>query len=61
MLPFSGITLQQKMGNISELLGGVWWMGKWPYSATWHPRLKNCPSLYKISIYTQGNKFKIVE
>jgi hypothetical protein len=28
MLPFSGITLQQKMANISELLGYVWWMSK---------------------------------
>jgi hypothetical protein len=44
MLPSSGITLQQKIAIISELLGEVWWMGKWPYSATWHPRLKNCPS-----------------
>jgi hypothetical protein len=52
VLTFSGITLQRNVVNISELLSDLWWMDKRPCSATWHPCLKNSPSL---GYYTQGN------
>jgi hypothetical protein len=43
MLPFSGITLQQNILKISELLPDLWWMDKRQYSAPSNPRLKKIP------------------
>jgi hypothetical protein len=42
MLAFSGVTFRQKSVNISELLGGRM---KGHALLTWHPCLKNAPSL----------------
>jgi hypothetical protein len=43
MLPFSGITLQQNILEISELLPDLWWMDKRQYSAPCNPCLKKIP------------------
>jgi hypothetical protein len=40
MLPFSGITLQQNILKIGELLHDLWWMDKRPYIAPCNPCLK---------------------
>jgi hypothetical protein len=45
MLPLSGITLQQNILNISELLPDLWWMEKRQYSAPRDPCLKKLPFL----------------
>jgi hypothetical protein len=41
MLPFSGITLQQNILKISELLPDLWWMVIRQYRAPCNPCLKN--------------------
>jgi hypothetical protein len=43
MLSFSGITLQQNILKISELLSDLWWMDKRQYSALCNPCLKRMP------------------
>jgi hypothetical protein len=43
MLPFSGITLQQNILKISELLPDLWWMDKRQYSGPCNQCLKNFP------------------
>jgi hypothetical protein len=45
MLLFSGITLQQNIQKISELLLDLWWMVKRQYSASCNPCLKKFPFL----------------
>jgi hypothetical protein len=45
MLPFSGITLQQNILKISELLPYLWSMDKWQYSTPYNTCLKKFPFL----------------
>jgi hypothetical protein len=45
LLPFSGITLQQNILKISELLPDLWWMDKRQYSAPCNPCHEKIPFL----------------
>jgi hypothetical protein len=48
MPPFSGITSQPSIVNISELLPDLWWIDRRPYSATLHRVLKIPLPWYKM-------------
>jgi hypothetical protein len=65
VLPFSGITLQQNILKISELLPDLWWMDKRQYSAPCNPCLKNSLSFIEIGLiylrklmYKQGKIYR---
>jgi hypothetical protein len=61
MLPFSGITLQQNILKISELLPELWWMDKRQLSAPCNPCLKKFPFLRRnrVDILTDVQVGKI--
>jgi hypothetical protein len=61
MLRFSGMTLQQNVTNISELLPDPWWMDRRPCIASSHPGLENFPSLEENGNEYQINEFEIRE
>jgi hypothetical protein len=51
MLPFSGITLQQNILKISELLPDLWWMDKRQYSTPCNPCLNKFPFLRRNRVH----------
>jgi hypothetical protein len=55
MLPFSGITLQQYILKISELLRDLWWMDKRHYSAPCYPCLKKIPLRNRVDTLKEIN------
>jgi hypothetical protein len=57
ILPFSGITLQQNILKISELLSDLWWMVKRQYSTPCNPCLKKFPFLRRnrVGIFKEIN------
>jgi hypothetical protein len=50
-LPFSGITLQQNILKISELLPDLWWMDKRQYSVPCNPCLQKLSLVRRNRVY----------
>jgi hypothetical protein len=61
MLRFSGVTLEQNIRNISELLPDTWWMDTRPCIASSHKGFENFPSSEENGNLYQTNESKFRE